>query len=135
MHRPHRSSKWGMYARMYGHIWEHQWGMHARIYGHIWGQQWGIHTRIYGPLLLLYMAYSCPYELYIVNAKRLVQIRYKALRFLIVFLIILIFVPLNGVCIRAYIVIYRGIYRPYKSSIRVYIGVYIDYMGVVLGYI
>ena len=70
--------------------------------GHIWEQQWGMHTRIYGPFLPLYMAHSCPYKLYIANAKMLVQIRYKAQRFLIAFLIVLIFVPLNGGCMRAY---------------------------------
>ena len=49
------------------------------------------------------MAHSYPYILYIANAKRLVQIRYKAWRFLTAFLIVLIFVPLNGVYIRVYI--------------------------------
>ncbi len=48
------------------------------------------------------MAHSYPYMLYIANAKRLVQIRYKAWRFLTAFLIVLIFVPLNGGCMRAY---------------------------------
>ncbi len=58
------------------------------------------------------MAYSYLYKLYIASAKRLVQIRYKAWRFLIAFLIVLIFVPLNRGCIR----------------------VYIGHMGVVIGY-
>jgi len=70
----------------------------ARYYSYIWP----ILAPIYGPLLLLYMAYSCPYKLYIASAKRLVQIRYKAWRFLTAFRIILIFVPLNGVYIRVY---------------------------------
>ena len=74
---------------------------------------WPILAPIYGPLLLLYMAYSCPYKLYITSAKRLVQIRYKAWRFLTAFRIILIFVLFN----------------------RVYIRVYIGYTGVVIGYI
>jgi uncharacterized membrane protein YeaQ/YmgE (transglycosylase-associated protein family) len=80
------------------------------------------------------MAYSCPYELYIANAKRLVQIRYKAWRFLIAFLIVLIFIPLNGVCIRAYMAIYRGIYRPHGSSNEVYMGAYMGHMGAAMGH-
>jgi len=75
------------------------------------------------------MTHSYPYKLYIASAKRLVQIRYKAWRFLIAFLIILIFVLLNGGYIRVYIVIYRGIYRLYKSSNKIYIDVYIGYIG------
>ena len=81
------------------------------------------------------MVYSYLYELYIANAKRLVQIRYKAWRFLIAFLIILIFVLLNRVYMRVYMAIYRGIYRPYKSNNKVYMGVYIGHIEVVMGYI
>ena len=64
---------------------------------------WPIPAPIYGPLLLLYIAHSYPHKLYIASAKRLVQIRHKAWRFLTAFLIVLIFVPLNGACMRAYI--------------------------------
>jgi len=81
------------------------------------------------------MVYSYPFKLYIANAKRLVQIRYKAWRFSTAFLIILIFVLLNEGYIRAYIAIYRGIYRPYRSNNGVYIGVYIGHIGVAMGYI
>jgi len=85
------------------------------------GQQWGIH--------------SYPYKLYIASAKRLVQIRYKAWRFLTAFLIVLIFVPLNGGYIRAYIVIYGGIYGPHGSSNGAYMGAYIGHMGAAMGHI
>jgi len=87
-----------------GHACAHTWAIYGSIHGshgssngacmraymgHIWGLQWGMHACIYG--------------LYIANAKRLVQIRYKAWRFLIAFLIVLIFVPLNGAYMRAHI--------------------------------
>ena len=51
----------------------------------------------YGPFLPAYMA------AYTWAITALVQIRYKAWRFLTAFLIVLIFVPLNGVYIRVYI--------------------------------
>ncbi len=108
--------------------------MYARIHWPHGSSKWGMHTRIYGPLLLLYMAHSCPYELYIANAKRLVQIRYKAWRFLIAFLIVLIFVPLNGACMRAYMAIYGRIYGPHGSSIGAYMGAYMGHMGAALGH-
>jgi len=54
------------------------------------------------PYMGAYMAHSYPYKLYIASAKRLVQIRYKAWRFSTAFLIVLIFVPLNGGYMRAY---------------------------------
>ncbi len=94
-----------------------------------------MYTRIHEPYIGVYIAYSYPYKLYIASAKRLVQIRYKAWRFLTAFLIVLIFILLNRGYIRVYIAIYRGIYRPYKSSNRVYIGVYINHIGAVIGYI
>ncbi len=64
---------------------------------------WPVTAHVHGPFLPPYMAHSCPYKLYIASAKRLVQIRHKAWRFLTAFLIVLIFVPLNGACMRAYI--------------------------------
>jgi len=77
---------------------------------------WLILAPIYGPLLLLYMAYSCPH---IWPITALVQIRYKAWRFLTAFLIVLIFVPLNGGYMRAYMAIYGGsngaCMRPYMA--------------------
>ncbi len=100
----------------------HIWPMYARTHApllllcdpcmlpymaHVCAHACPIDALIYGPcmspLLLQNMAYSYPYMLYIANAKRLVQIRHKAWRFLTAFLIVLIFVPLNGACIRAYI--------------------------------
>ncbi len=51
------------------------------------------------------------------------------------FLIILIFILLNGGYIRVYIAIYRGIYGPYGSSNRAYIGVYIGHMGAAIGHV
>ena len=97
------------------------WPMYTRIYtllllpcdpcilpymAHICAYVCPIDTLIYGPymspLLFQNMAHSYPYMLYIANAKRLVQIRHKAWRFLTAFLIVLIFVPLNGACMRAY---------------------------------
>ena len=72
----------------------------------------------------VYITHSYPYKLYIASAKRLVQIRYKAWRFLTAFLIVLIFVPLNGGYIRVYMAIYRGIYRPHESSNRACIRAY-----------
>jgi len=87
---------------------------------HVCAHACHIDALIYGPcmspLLLQNMAHSYPYKLYIADAKRLVQIRYKAWRFLIAFLIVLIFVPLNGGYIRAYMAIYGGIYGPHGSS-------------------
>ena len=110
-----------MYARMHApllppymaHVCAHacpiaapMWPMYAPIYGHVCAHTCPIAAPIYGPcmspLLLQNMAYSYPYMLYIANAKRLVQIRHKAWRFLTAFLIVLIFVPLNGACMRAY---------------------------------
>ena len=70
--------------------------------------------------------HSYPYKLYIASAKRLVHIRYKAWRFLTAFLIVLIFVPLDGACMRAYMAIYGGTHGPYGSSngacMRAYMG-------------
>ena len=85
--------------------------MHARIYGPYMGAAiglacahiWAIYGGSNSVCMHAYMAHSYPYKLYIANAKRLVQIRYKAWRFLIAFLIVLIFVPLNGAYMRAHI--------------------------------
>ena len=52
------------------------------------------------PLLLPNVAHYCS-KIWPIAA--LVHIRYKAWRFLTAFLIVLIFVPLNGACMRAYI--------------------------------
>ena len=87
------------------------------------------------PLLLQNMAHSYPYMLYIANAKRLVQIRYKAWRFLTAFLIVLIFVPLNGGYMRAYMAIYGGIYELHGSSNGVYMGAYMGHMGAAIGHV
>jgi hypothetical protein len=51
------------------------------------------------------------------------------------FLIILIFVPLNGGYMRAYMAIYRGIYGPHGSSNRAYIGAYMGHMGAAIGHV
>jgi len=93
-----------------GHVYAHIWPIITLVHGLFLPLYmaryclctWPIPALIYGPLLLLYMAYSCPYKLYIASAKRLVQIRHKAWRFLTAFRIVLIFVPLNGAYIRAY---------------------------------
>ncbi len=71
--------------------------------GHACAHTWAIYGGSNGACMHAYMAHSCPYKLYIANTKRLVQIRYKAWRFLIAFLIVLIFVPLNGAYMRAHI--------------------------------
>ncbi len=110
--------QWGIHTRIYGpllllyraHSCPHIWPVAALVYGPFLPPYmarycsciWPILAPIYGPLLLLYMAHSYPHKLYIASAKRLVQIRYKAWRFLIAFRIVLIFVPLNGAYIRAY---------------------------------
>ncbi len=96
------------------HVCPHVWPIYARMHAplllpymaHVCAHACPIAAPIYGPcmspLLLQNMAHSYPYILYIASAKRLVQIRYKAWCFLIAFLIVLIFVPLNGGCMRAY---------------------------------
>ncbi len=96
--------------------------------GHICAHACPIDTLIYGlyicPLLLPNMAYYCS-KTWPITA--LVQIRYKAWRFT-AFLIVLIFVPLNGACIRAYMAIYGGIHGPHGSSngacMRAYMAIY-----------
>jgi len=92
-----------------------------------------MHTRIYGPLLLLYMAYSCPHKLYIASAKRLVQIRHKAWRFLTAFRIVLIFIPLNGAYMRAYIGHMGAAMGHICAHIWAIYRVYIGYMGAAMG--
>jgi len=86
-----------------GHICAHACPITAPIYGHICAHAYPIDTLIYGLyiylLLLPNVAYYCS-KIWPITA--LVQIRYKAWRFT-AFLIVLIFVPLNGACMRAYI--------------------------------
>jgi len=94
-----------------GHVYEQQRAIYGGRNGpytratmrHICAHACPIDTLIYGPcicpLLLLNMAYYCS-KTWLITA--LVQIRYKAWRFT-AFLIVLIFVPLNGACMRAYI--------------------------------
>ena len=105
-----------------GHACAHIWPYMGTAMGHAYAHIWPIAALVYGPFLPSYMAHSCPNELYIANAKRLVQIRYKAWRFLTAFLIVLIFVPLNGAYMRAYM----AIYGPHGSSngacMRAYMG-------------
>jgi len=114
---------------------------------HVCAHACPIDALIYGPcmspLLLQNMAHSYPYMLYIANAKRPVQIRHKAWRFLIAFLIVLIFVPLNGAYIRAHIghmgaaighayahtwAIYGGTHGPHGSSNGAYMGAYMGHV-------
>ena len=94
---PYMGAYIGHMGAAMGHTYAHTWAT--------WEQQWGMHTRIHRPYMGAYMAHSYPYKLYIASAKRLVQIRYKAWRFSTAFLIVLIFVPLNGGYMRAYMVI------------------------------
>jgi len=89
---------------------------------HACAHTWAIYRGSNGAYMGAYMSHSYPYKLYIASAKRLVQIRYKAWRFLTAFLIVLIFVPLNGGYMRAYMAIYRGIYGAYRSSNGPYMG-------------
>ena len=65
----------------------------------------------------------------------LVQIRYKAWRFLTAFLIVLIFVPLNGAYIRAYIGHMGALIGHIYAYIWPYMGAYIGHMGVVIRYV
>jgi hypothetical protein len=74
--------------------------------------------------------------LYIANAKRLVQIRYKAWRFLTDFLIVLIFVPLNGACMRAYMGhMGAAIGHAYAHTWAIYGGIHGAYMRAYIGHI
>jgi len=94
---------------------------------------WPIPAPIYGSLLLLYMAHSCPYKLYIASAKRLVHFRNKAWRFLTAFRIVLIFVPLNGAYMRAYIGHTGAAMGHVCAHIWAIYGVYIGHMGAAMG--
>jgi len=109
------------YARIYTLFAAPMWPMYAPIYGpcmrvyipyccsymahicaHVYPNTtpiWPMYTPIYTLLLLPNMAY---YYSKIWPITALVQIRYKAWRFT-AFLIVLIFIPLNRVCIRVYI--------------------------------
>lgn len=91
-----------------GYIWEYRWAMYARIYGPF--QKWPIAAPMYGPN--------------IASPKRLVQIRYQTWRFGTAFLILLIFVPLNGVCMR-YMCAYMAIYGASNGAyMRAYMAIY-----------
>jgi hypothetical protein len=103
----------------------------ARYYSYIWP----ILALIYDPLLFLYMAYSYSYKLCIASAKRLVQIRHKAWRFLTAFRIILIFVPLNGVYMRAYIGHTGAAMGHVCAHIWAIYGVYMGHMGAAMGHV
>ena len=82
-----------------GHVCAHTLATWEQQMGHAYAHIWPIAALVYGPFLPVYMAY-CSAHAWAVTA--LVQIRYKAWCFLIAFLIVLIFVPLNGGCMRAY---------------------------------
>jgi len=99
-----------------GHICAHICPITAPIYGHICAHIYPIDTLIYGLYIyLLLLPNVAHYYSKIWPITALVQIRYKAWRFT-AFLIILIFIPLNGAYMRAYIAIYGGIYGPHGSS-------------------
>ncbi len=118
IHGPHGSSNGACMRAYMGHM--------GAAMGHACAHTW--------PYMGAYMAHSYPYKLYIASAKRLVQIRHKAWRFLTAFLIVLIFVPLNGGYMRAYMAIYGGIYGPHGSSNGAYMGAYMGHMGAAIGH-
>ena len=93
--------------------------------GHSCPHMWPIAALVHGPFLPVYMAYCSAHAWAITT---LVQIRYKAWRFLTAFRIVLIFVPLNGAYMRAYMAIYGGIHGPHGSSneacMRAYMAIY-----------
>ena len=103
IYRPHRGSNKVVIEYVYTYIYL----ITAPIYGYIYAYIYPIDTLIYGLyiylLLLPNMAYYCS-KIWPIAPRitALVQIRYKAWRFLIAFRIVLIFVPLNGAYMRAY---------------------------------
>ncbi len=150
IHRSHGSSNgacMGAYishmGAVMGHTCAHTWAIYGGIHGPHGssnGACMGAYMAIYGSSngacmrAYMDMAHSCPYKLYIASAKRLIQIRYKAWRFLTAFLIVLIFVPLNGACMRAYIGHMGAAIGHVYAHTWPYMGAYMGHMGAAMGH-